>query len=631
MKRIFWAFICLLCVAGVLHGADNEKDHYSFWIKNHYPVDGKVNPLVDKAKQVFEKVYAAADKRGSSFPRLIVIKEKGDPWALAIKDGSVILTEGALNLCYRGVPEDVGNARLAFLLGHELAHLSKGDFWHFAAFSAVSQYGETQEGECQSIIALLRETSDVPPDFKTSCEKLTGKDGKPKGFQESEAKEYEKMTKKAHEKARMKELQADSYGLIYMALAGYAPNAIVGDTTNFIQDFISQITTKVAYTDTKHPTVKERAHFLKAELKKVSSYLDLFHFGMRLYQLGNYEDAIYLFVRYGEEFPGREVFNNIGLSYYQLAVRALGGCDPRLPSRFKLSQALDTDTLASVLRGTKGEGDSVCLQEEAFRGNIKEAIRYLERAQKSDPSYKPARLNLASAYILAGEYSKAMGVAEEVLKIDPDNPEALCDKAVALYLFGPGNNLNTADNALDELNRISKKHPQFSNALYNAATILAERGRNAAAEEMRKRFLVIEPSGYYSDVIRKELREKPLTRKMSLTKAKFAPPIPLGKPSPQTQAILKNMISKPFTIGKLDVIIYEGLDQKALMIGNSIEMIEKNLVVSLAYEEYQKKVGHPSKIIIGPLGKTVFYNTMALDVKDGQVTTIFYYPSQDLL
>ena len=55
---------------------------------------------------------------------------------------------------------------------------------------------------------------------------------------------------------------------------------------------------------------------------QVVDELDLFHFGVRLAQLGRYEDAVRLLERFSHRFPGREVFNNLGFCYYELARQA---------------------------------------------------------------------------------------------------------------------------------------------------------------------------------------------------------------------------------------------------------------------------------------------------------------------
>ena len=192
MRRIFILIASLLLVVPSAH-ADNSKVFAGWWIKNYGAIDAKMDPLAARAEQIFERVSMAADKKGSRFPRLVVIRADGDPYAQVIKDGSVILTYGGLKICYKGVSPSKGDARLAFILGHELAHLAKDDFWHSSAFAAVREYG----------------------------------DGKK--VRESLMKEFnwDATDPNTQEFIRKQELQADSYGLIYMTMAGYDPKAII--------------------------------------------------------------------------------------------------------------------------------------------------------------------------------------------------------------------------------------------------------------------------------------------------------------------------------------------------------------------------------------------------------------------
>jgi len=400
MKRVFILIVFLSLVVASAY-ADNPKDYASWWIKNYGVVDSKMDPLVARAEKVFERVSAAADKMGNRFPRLVIINGSGDPYAQVIKDGSVILTHGGLKICYKGVTPEKGNARLAFILGHELAHLAKDDFWHSLAFAAVREFADDKRVK----EALLQRFGWDPGDPKTQ------------------------------DFIRRQELQADSYGLIYMTIAGYDPKAIIDkDKTNFFEDWVTQITGKIAYSDALHAGPLERAEFLRAQLGPVVDVLNYFTFGVRLYQLGRYSDAILLLEAFKEKFPSREVFNNIALCHYQLAMKALFACDETLPFRFKLPTILDIETLGSKLR-TPGTEALHCLKNKTFLKQIEDTVRYLQIAVEMDPTYLPARINLSSAWILAGEYPKALSVIDEILKFHPQNLEALSNKAIALYLL----------------------------------------------------------------------------------------------------------------------------------------------------------------------------------------------------
>jgi len=587
MKQVFILIVFLSLVVPSAH-ADNPKDYASWWIKNYGVVDSKTDPLVSRAEKVFERVAAASDKRGNRLPRLIIIKASGDPYAQAIKDGSVILTQGGLGICYQGVTLEKGDARLAFILGHELAHLAKDDFWHSLAFVALKEFGD--EKRVREILA-------------------------------NELK-WDMADPKTQEFIRKQELQADCYGLIYMTMSGYDPKAIIDrDGTNFFEDWVSKITGKIAYSDATHPGPKERAEFLRAQLGPV-----YFTFGVRLYQTGRYSDAILLFEAFKEKFPSREVFSNIGLCHYQLAMRVLSNCDESLPLRFKLPTLLDIDTLGGKLRGWGSEASS-CLKQETFLKHINTSIHYLKIAAEMDPTYLPARINLSSALIISGEYAKAMSVLDEALKIQPGNPEALCNKAVSLYLFGKVNNIDTGDNVLGLLRDVSERNPSFSDAIYNMASIQSERGRNAAALETWNRFLKVEPTGVYAQVAKEKLGIKSDDKSSAKKGPEMKSPVKLGDIKGETEKILKGMKKKEFIIGGFNGEVYEGGGIKVLAIDNTVEIVEAETEKEA---DLKKAYGEPVKKLKNLYGSTLIYGNFAIDVVDGRVKKMVYFKKETI-
>jgi tetratricopeptide (TPR) repeat protein len=595
MRKLFTSLFLIFLTAGSLY-ADNPKDFAAWWIKNYGVVDAKMDPLALRAEKVFERVAAASDKRGNRSPRLIVIKASGDPYAQAIKDGTVILTQGGLKICYHGVTPEKGDARLAFILGHELAHLAKDDFWHSLAFVALKEFGDEKK-----VRAIL----------------------------ENELK-WDMADPKTQEFIRKQELQADSYGLIYMTMAGYDPKAIIDkDETNFFEEWVSQITGKVAYSDATHPGPGERAEFLRTQLGPVVDILNYFTFGVRLYQLGRYSDAILLFEAFKEKFPSREVFSNIGLCHYQLAMKVLSNCDESLPLRFKLPTILDIDTLGGRLR-TWGSEASACLRHETFLKHIQISIYYLKTAAEMDPIYLPPRINLSSALIMSGEFAKAISVIDEAIKIQAGNPEAQGNKAVALYLFGKVNNIDTTDNALGLLREVSEKNPAFSDALYNMASIQSERGRNAAAIETWKRFLKIEPTGVYAQVAKEKLGIKSDDKTPMKRASEMKSPIKLGDIKGETEKVLKGLKKKEFNIGEFKGEIYEAKNIKFLTIDNTVEIVEEETNKPINLSEFYKTYGEPVRKIKNLYGMTLIYNNFGVDVVDGGIKKTVYFKMEGI-
>lgn len=575
--------------------AEDIKDSAAWWLKSYGGVTAKDEPLVQRAEKVFDKVAAAADKNGKRFPRLVVINHARDPYAAAIRDGSIILTLGGLKLCYNKVSQGKGDSRLAFVLGHELAHSAHDDYWHAAAFEAVKSFATGSAEARKTLLNNLRDSAG---------------EGNPA---------------KTQELFKGKELQADSYGLLYMSMAGYDLKAVVDqDGTNFFQEWVTQIGGSATFEEPGHPGAKERTELFRAQLATVANDLDLFHFGVRLYQIGNYEDALLLLDRFREKFPSREVFSNIGLAWYQLALRELAICDPEAALRFKLPVIIDDKTLAG---GFRARDAGSCWENDRFLRTLANAITHLELAVTKDPQYLPAQLNLASAYITANEFSKAMASADAALKIAPDNSQAMNAKAVALYLFGRTNNIDTTDTVLNMLKEAALLHPASADSLYNKATIAFERDRTATAKDAGAAFLELEPSGRHATSIRKRfniaenVQLKPQAKPM-------ASPLALGEIGKETAAQLKAGTKSNYSLGRTDVIVYDLKGLRALSINGSIELVVTTSEAPIDLNEFKREFGEPLRVETSTSGSVLVYKSGAADLRDGKISNLLFFESR---
>ena len=594
MKKIFFVLFIIFLLTDTDTYSSEMQDklhHRSWWIEKYGVVDKGYDPLAARAEMIFQRVSMASDKTGKCIPRLLIIKGGGRPWVTSIRDGSVILTHGALRVCYKGVSKENGDSRLAFVLGHELAHLSKDEYWHAFAFADLDGKEISKELEDQ-----LEEIRDISRDKSV-----------------------------ADEMFKEKELQADSYGMISMASAGYDPGAIIdNDNINFFEDWIAQTKRNITYEDSQHPDPKVRAEFLRLRLDDVVKLLDCFTFGVTLYQIGRYEDAILLFDTFREQFPGREVFSNLGLSNYQIAIKALSFCDADLPYRFKLSTFIDPETYAVKLRGF---GESDCFKDKVFLRYIKRALEYLKLAVDKDHTYLPARINMSSALIMAGEYSRAISVTEEVLRIDRENAEALNNNAVALYLYGLSNNIEGAsDNAIEIMRKVVGLNHNFGNPVYNIATIYSEEGRDASASDTWKAFLKIESTGDFANVARRNLG---IELKENDVAASLTGPEPPFKPGEEIKGELEKMLGKmkvrEFSIGGSTIEIYEENDLRILARDFIVEVIEKVYDKGVRTEEFKTEYGKPLRVMNKYGGAILIYDDFAVDVIDGKVRKVIYF------
>lgn len=581
-----------------------SKDSAVWWEKNHGRLTAVDEPLVTRAEAVFSRMVAAADSASARSPRLLVLKENRDPWAAAIPDGTVLLSRGALAICYRGVPPEKGDARLAFILGHELSHQAKDDFWHATAMESIKEFSASGGKPLAVVSSYIEGTSDLG------------------------------ATARAKEVAKVKELQADGYGIVYMTMAGYDPRLIVDkDGTNFIEEFVSQVTGKAAYEDAEHPTAAQRADFLRTQLAAVADEVELFRVGVRYYQQGRYAEAIPYFDRFRVRFPSREVFNNLGLSWYQVALERLSQCDPTVAFHYKLPVLLDTDTLAAAVTRGKGEKSSVCMQDADFIRYIGEAITALERAQAKDVRYLPARINLASAYLLAGRPVKALAAAEDALAIDPGNGDARIVQAAALYRTAAVNGLDAADKALALMLPLASGTAPRSGARYNMAAIERERGQHTRANAHSEAFLKLETVGPYAELAAQSLGRASSNPAPAAKRPTLKPPVPTGDVQAATEKSLKKMTRREMVVGGERVAIYRSSGAIALVVDDHgqevVDLVESVPSQPISAAAFRKTNGQPRKVVTTPAGETLVYEGLSVDVAAGQIRTMtFFAPKQ---
>jgi hypothetical protein len=155
-------------------------------------------PQAKRAHEIFHQVLQAAGPGPGLEPHLFITKRTlgNAVFALAIPDNWIILSQGALELCYQ--KPDKGDAWLAFVLAHEISHQFKRDYQHVKVF----QFLNTPKVE--------------DPKQKESFENFL------KGIQTSAIVAEER--------------EADEYGIFYAALAGFNPEAIIpaGDLAHFL-------------------------------------------------------------------------------------------------------------------------------------------------------------------------------------------------------------------------------------------------------------------------------------------------------------------------------------------------------------------------------------------------------------
>jgi len=404
------------------------RDEVDFYIATHREVRPEHDSQVANAHRVFERVRAVADKNSKRLPRLVVVNSRADPWAIALPSGHVVLSKEAVAICHAEANLAEAEARLAFVLGHELAHLAHDDFWHQEVYGFLAARSGT------------RGLADFMQFHQTSKEQ---------------------------------ELAADDKGFIYAAMAGYPVEILVKNRAgkpDFFSFWMQQTNARV---QSVHASAVDRAGLLQQRLKDIQNKLGFFEFGVRLSHFDYCDDAVYFFQEFQKTFPGREVLNNLGYCYLQLARQEM---EPERAYFYWLPLILDGETRAqSLLRAAPPRSMLKTLKQAASNraeGLLNDGAAYLKQARDADPSYLPARLNLAVAYFYLGQPQQASAVLAEARELAGDDPTLQGLEALALY--------ESSDAALDlwptavaRLEKLVASSDAPTAVIYNLARLLS--------------------------------------------------------------------------------------------------------------------------------------------------------------
>lgn len=326
---------------------------------------------------VFDKVRAAADRNSMVSPRLVVIGDTRQAMAFALSDGTIVLSSKAIAIMRDSANRAEAGARMAFVLGHELAHLAANDFWD----SQIAQ--------------ALTASSNLKPG------------GRPAGDGALPLIELRSMTDSASGQQK-KELKADDLGFLYAALAGFEVDTLL-ESARGAEDFLSFWNAQVGRrNDPNYPLAQERSGLLRLRLAELRNALNYYTFGVRLMHFGRYREAIAFFREFQQHYPSRELFNNLGYCHLQLAMSQL---DPEYAYRYWLPMLSELDSPLSRLsvRSAGREDRNRGRMTAPARENLLAAVRYFEQAVEKDARYTPGYVNLSVARLLLGMHGESQG------------------------------------------------------------------------------------------------------------------------------------------------------------------------------------------------------------------------------
>lgn len=427
--------------------------HAGYYIAQYGQITPEHNAQIARAYAIFKRVAAVADKSKKRLPKLIVVNSNAEPWAIALPDGHIILSKQAVNICHTQIKQT--DACLAFILGHELAHLANDDFWHQEVYSFLATHKQTQ-----AIAHFLKNNSS----------------------------------------STQAELAADDKGFIYAAMAGF-PVALLIDVDKQGSDFFERW---MQLTNSRliNPEInKNRSAPLVQRLKELKQKLAFYEFGVRLSHFGRCDDSIYFFKEFQKIFPGREVFNNLGYCYLQLALQKMDANRARF---YWLPTLLDIDTHAAI--SARGERPLKTLKAaaagEASSELLDYAIEYLKQAVAADPYYLPAKINLAVAFLYLGKPLEARVYLQQLRALQSNNSNYAELEALALYEESDAE-LDRWAIAVKRLRSQIEKGATLNSIYYNLARLLEVRSKT-------------EESAYLWQLLAKRHNELPMPIRMEV-------------------------------------------------------------------------------------------------------------------
>lgn len=442
-----WCAVLLLSSLSMSTWSASPQERVAYWQNNYDVLTSEVEPRVTLARKIFQQVLNAAGSPRGVTPRLLIIKDKSLR-VIALPDGWVILSSGALERCYKNTNR--GDDRLAFILGHEIAHQLKDDFWHMRFFEALSNYERTANSPkdtLESVRAIAKQTDEV----------------------------------------RAKELAADEHGIVYAAMAGFDPRAIVEDKQgiNFFAEWTEALDPgrlRLNQASTTHPNSNQRAQAVKARLASVFEHIEAFNLGVMFHQAGMHQQAIASFGLFATYFPSREVSHNLAVSHYHLALQAY--TQWKGEPDFALLPRLDPETRASAWASRDAEPP-----EERFHEHIALSIRHARAAVEQDSSYPPAYLTAAAALLLNSQPYEALGLIREAQRRFGSNAEWLNAEGVAHQLSGDANK------ATAQFQAALQADPKQGAASYNLGRQAMTKGDPVAARQYWQTCLDQAPDG----------------------------------------------------------------------------------------------------------------------------------------
>lgn len=215
------------------------------------------------------------------------------------------------------------------------------------------------------------------------------------------------LLKTSKESSIEKETKADRDGLFYAMIVGYQPLQSFEIVLNSIYK-----TYRLPANLPGYPTLTERKKIIKYQTEEVKNLQAVYNAGLVMLYLNYLSEAANCFSYLSMYFPSREVYNNLGVAKFLEAVQ--NNADDSL----NIIYPIDIDPVSRLyVNNARGIGN----ESKDFKGLLKEAKTYFEKAKTLDPNYFTSYINLACANTALHNYDMALGDLNEAEELKNKN------------------------------------------------------------------------------------------------------------------------------------------------------------------------------------------------------------------
>jgi len=409
-------------------------------------VDPESDPVLSRVNDIYNNLVSTIGTQQAVRSKLMIISGKGYPWAVALGDNTVVLTTGSVKRMYRENDMVLGDARAAFVLGHELSHLATDDLFHHRYF--LFNRGSTQQRPA------------ARPDD---------------------------------------ELRADLRGYTIATLAGYQTDLLLDQERDFFRTWLSQISDNDSPT---HPGIETRRQYLQEGFEQILNDVPYYRFAVALAHFGYYKDAEILLEDSLNRVETMEAYSNLGYVYLQTAREKM---PENMAYRYWFPTLLEPRNTLKLRQNRSIFAND--MPEQAMR-YLKKAERRLKYAISLDEDHLPNHINLATVYLyMPNKIHRAYASIEDARLTPLGKHPAVRAQLESIYqLIRVRDDLDDADrwpHARDTMMRLANSKGAAENLLFNFARMLDERGRdNTATQYWERLYDRIEtlPPSYQSQV-----------------------------------------------------------------------------------------------------------------------------------